>query len=145
MPLTLSKPTACVPDTSAVFALEQVREFLLKDACNNVRTRVNYALLHVQFNASSSGRRSLAEDPLRGYSFRPPNQCAADTTIESVEEYRGVVSTIYGDFTGNFQAFHDRVLLVQKILMEIERLLEEDDIQVRHADSHTSMYCYMSM
>jgi hypothetical protein len=121
-------PSSClvISDRPAASCV-QVRELVLKDACTNVRARVTFALIHAQLTTTNAG------PPLHGYTFKPPNPCAAETSAAITDNYRNVTSTIYNDFTDNYREFHDGVQAVQKFIMVIQRLFEFSDIAVGYA------------
>lgn len=106
-----------------------VKKFILVDACDNVKSRVDHALLHAKFSATTT-RRELANDPLGGYTFQPPNTCATGNS-GNTDSFRNISTTVYNDFYKNFEVIHDAVQSFQKAIISIERALSQTDLEVR--------------
>lgn len=107
-----------------------VKKFVLVDACDNVKTRVDYALLHAKAPILGINRRELANDPLGGYTFQPPNTCATGNS-SNTDSFRNITTAVYNEFFKNFQFIHDALHSFQKTIISIERALSSTDLEVR--------------
>lgn len=111
-----------------------VKQFILKESCDNVGVRVSQALLHATFDPTINTAN------VKNNRFYSNNTCATTLDAGHTTDFRRLAGGCYDLFSLNFELLLDILLYIQKIWMIIDRFFDFWNIDVSSPQEVTSAH-----